>query len=111
MKLIMAVIRDRDAANAVDGLVDHKIGVTRLASTGGFLKDGNTTLLIGAREDQVEEVMDLLKERCSKRTEVDLVPPHSTGGIPVWHLGYTPVHAEVGGATVFVLDVDQFRKL
>lgn len=111
MKLVIAIIRDRDAGSAMDGLVERKIGVTRLASTGGFLRDGNTTLLIGAQEEQVEEVMDILQERCSKRTEVDIVAPHSTGGIPVWHLGYTPVRAEVGGATVFVLDVDRFRRL
>lgn len=111
MKLVIAIIRDRDAGSAVDGLVERGIGVTRLASTGGFLKDGNTTLLVGAREEQVEEVMDILQERCSRRTEVDIVAPHSTGGVPVWHLGYTPIHAEVGGATVFVVDVDQFRKL
>ncbi len=111
MKLVIAIIRDRDATAAVDGLVERKIGVTRLASTGGFLRDGNTTLLIGARDEQVEEVMEVLSQRCSKRTEVDIVPPQSTGGVPVWQLGYTSVRAEVGGATAFVLDVEQFRRL
>lgn len=111
MKLIIAIIRDKDANSAIDGLVEKKIGVTKLASTGGFLQDGNTTLLIGAGDEQVEEVMEVLKARCAKRTQVELVAPHSTGGIPVWHLGYTPIKVEAGGATVFVLDVADFRKL
>lgn len=111
MKLIFAVIRNKDAGDAMDSLIQRHIGVTKLASTGGFLRDGNTTLMIGAEDGQVEEIMEMLKENCAKRNEVEIVSPHSTGGVPVWNLGYTPVKVEVGGATVFVLDVDQFRKL
>ncbi|MGI5963845.1 MAG: cyclic-di-AMP receptor [Lawsonibacter sp.] len=111
MKLMFAVIRDKDANDAVGSLIERKIGVTKLASTGGFLRDGNTTLMIGTEESRVEEVMDVLRETCAKRSEVEIVAPHSTGGVPVWNIGYTPVKVEVGGATVFVLDVEQFRKL
>ena len=112
MKLIFAVIRDKDANDAVDALNRAHIGVTKLASTGGFLRDGNTTLMIGTGDDRVETVMDILRENCAKRTQVELVaPPCSTGGIPAFALGCTPIQVEVGGATVFVLDVEQFRKL
>ena len=87
------------------------VGVTKLASTGGFLRDGNTTLMIGVDDDKVDVVMDILKENCAKRTETEIVMPHGTGGIPAWGVGVTPMKVEVGGATVFVLDVAEFRKL
>ena len=111
MKLIFAVIRDKDANDAVESLTKKHIGVTKLATTGGFLRDGNTTLMIGIEADRVEVVMAILKENCAKRSEMEIVAPHSTGGVPVWNMGYTPVRVEVGGATVFVLDVGEFRKL
>lgn len=111
MKLIFAVIRDKDANMAVDGLAQAHIGVTKLASTGGFLRDGNTTLMIGVEEGRVEAVMEILRENCAKRTETEIVMPHGTGGIPAWGVGCTPLKVEVGGATVFVVDVAEFRKL
>ncbi|MEM5779899.1 MAG: cyclic-di-AMP receptor [Lawsonibacter sp.] len=111
MKLMFAVIRDKDANDAMDHLIRQHIGVTKLASTGGFLRDGNTTLMVGVEDGQVEEVMEILKKNCARRSEVEIAPPHSTGGVPVWSLGYTPVKVEVGGATVFVVDVAQFQKL
>ena len=112
MKLIFAVIRDKDANEAVNALNKDHIGVTKLSSTGGFLRDGNTTLMIGTEDDQVEHVMEILRANCAKRSQVEVVaPPYTTGGVPGWSIGCTPIKVEVGGATVFVLDVAQFRKL
>ena len=111
MKLIFAVIRDKDTNDAVEQLNKAHIGVTRLASTGGFLRDGNTTLMIGTEDERLEEVMDILQYSCAKRAETEVVSPHGTGGVPAFTFGYTPLKVEVGGATVFVLDVEQFRKL
>ena len=112
MKLIFAVIRDKDANETVDALNRERIGVTKLSSTGGFLRDGNTTLMIGVEDDRVEQVMDILKNNCAKRTQMELVPPPCTsGGVPAWSIGCTSIKVEVGGATVFVLDVAQFCKL
>lgn len=111
MKLIFAVIRDKDANMAIGGLAQAHIGVTKLASTGGFLRDGNTTLMIGAEDNQVEHVLEILKENCAKRAETEIIAPHGTGGVPAWNLGCTPIKIEVGGATVFVLEMEQFIKL
>lgn len=112
MKLIFAVIRDKDANEAISALNKAHIGVTKLSSTGGFLRDGNTTLMIGTEDDQVEAVMDILQENCAKRTQMEVLGPgYTTGGVPGWSIGCAPIKVEVGGATVFVLDVDQFRKL
>ena len=111
MKLIFAVIRDKDVNEAVNHLIKAHIGVTRLSSTGGFLNDGNTTLMIGTEDTRVEEVMEILKATCAQRTEVEVLAPNGTGGMPVWNMGYTPLRVPVGGATVFVLDVADFQKL
>lgn len=112
MKLIFAVIRDKDSNEAVSALNKEHIGVTKLSSTGGFLRDGNTTLMIGIEDDRVEKVMEILKENCAKRSQAEVVaPPYSASGVPVWSIGCAHITVEVGGATVFVLDVEQFRKL
>ena len=84
MKLIITIIRDTDDGNVINHLVERGYRVTRVASTGGFLRRGNVTLLIGAEANQVQEVMDLLREVCS--------PPE------------TGAHR----ATVFVVDAQDF---
>jgi uncharacterized protein YaaQ len=65
MKLIIAIVRDVDAGSVVEQLVAHDHRVTRVASTGGFLRRGNVTLLIGSEERQVQAVIDLLRDTCS----------------------------------------------
>jgi uncharacterized protein YaaQ len=64
MKLIFAIVRDRDDANVINQLVAQGHRVTRVASTGGFLRRGNVTLLIGTEADQVQPVFDLIRETC-----------------------------------------------
>src|SRR4029453_11946348 len=60
-KLIIAVVQNEDADAVVDALLEEEFRATRLASTGGFLRRGNTTLMIGADEDQVDRVLDLIR--------------------------------------------------
>ena len=65
MKLIIAIVRDLDAGPVIEQLVTHGHRVTRVASTGGFLRRGNVTLLIGAEEHHVEPVIDVLRDTCA----------------------------------------------
>lgn len=65
MKLIIAIVRDVDAGPVVDQLVSNGHRVTRVASTGGFLRRGNVTLLVGVDEQNVQPVIGLLKDACS----------------------------------------------
>ena len=65
MKLIIAIVRDLDAGPVIEQLVTHGHRVTRVASTGGFLRRGNVTLLIGAEEHHVEPVIDILRDTCA----------------------------------------------
>ena len=111
MKMIFAVIRDKDSYAAIGALSEKNIGVTKLASSGGFLREGNTTLMIGVEDSRVEEVMGILRENCAKRTQIDVAAPYPIGGAPIWNYNYSTIQVEAGGATVFVLDVSDFKKL
>lgn len=109
MKLILAVVSNDDAGTLNNALVKHKFNATRLATTGGFLRRGNTTMLIGVEEERVEELRDLIRRACSQRQEV--VPAVATAPFGAGLSSGLPVEVTVGGATVFVLDVERFEKL
>lgn len=107
MKLIIAIVSNDDAHALSNALNKKNFSVTRLSTTGGFLKIGNTTLLIGIEDDQKETVFDIIKEYSKQRTE--LVP--STAAYDIGRFASFPVEVTVGGATVFVVDVEQFFKV
>ena len=111
MKLIFAVVREDDSSAAVKELIAKKFGVTKLSSTGGFLKKGNSTLMIGTEDENVEEVMKILEATCAKREETEVVVPYMPESARMVNYVYTPIKVEVGGATVFVVDVAEFRKI
>ena len=69
MKLVVAIIKDSDAMDVSDALVEKEFRVTRIASTGGFLRRGNVTLLIGVEETMIEQVLDTIKQACSPPTQ------------------------------------------
>lgn len=109
MKMVIAIVQDDDALDLVDALTENKFRVTKLATTGGFLKSGNTTLMIGVEKEQTDKVISIIEEICKKRSEVVASPTPLTG-TPGIYMQY-PLEVEVGGATVFVLDVDQFVRI
>ncbi|MHB9145233.1 MAG: cyclic-di-AMP receptor [Symbiobacteriia bacterium] len=108
MKLIVAVVQDKDAGRLVEALVRSGHRATKLASTGGFLKEGNTTLLVGVEDTQQDEVLGTIKK--ISRSREQLVTPLSPVGGPVDSYVPYPVEVLVGGATVFVLNVEHFEK-
>ncbi|AST95587.1 MULTISPECIES: cyclic-di-AMP receptor [Shouchella] len=108
MKLIIAVVQDKDSTRLSDGLVKADFRATKLSSTGGFLKAGNTTFLIGVDDDKVEDVMAIIQKNCRSREQV-VAPISPMGGNADSYVPY-PVEVQVGGATVFVLPVDQFEQ-
>ena len=109
MKLVIAVMHADDAGACIDALADKGIPTTRLDSRGGFLQRGNATLFCGVAPEQVEVVLGVLRGRSKTRTEfLNPVPPLAEPGdmfVPF------PVEVEVGGATVFVVDVERFEKI
>ena len=94
-KLVIAVIQNEVADLVVDALLEADFRTTRLASTGGFLRRGNTTLMIGAEDDQVNLVLDLIKQ--SARS--GMAPNETNEGSPA------------SAATVFVLVLEEYQRL
>lgn len=109
MKLVLAIISKEDAEKTVSSLNKADFRATRIDSVGGFLKEKNSTLLIGVEAKQVDKVLELIKEHAKSHTE-QLTPTPTMGGPGDFFMA-DPVEVTVGGATVFVLDVDQFKRL
>lgn len=106
MKLITAIINKKDASCVCDALTETGFFFTKLATSGGFLKEGNLTLLIGVENEKVCDALEVIRLHCSKRTEAAPVASGTDAGM----LSYTAPQVAVGGATVFVSDVEQFEK-
>lgn len=109
MKLIVAIVQDDDANRLISALMEKNIGVTKLATTGGFLRAGNTTLISGVEDDKLDVALSTIEHICKSRQQTipSSAPTNSAGG------GYMPypIRVTIGGATVFVLEVAQFLKV
>lgn len=107
MKLIVAVVQDQDSNRLSAALTKNDFRATKLASTGGFLRSGNTTFLIGTEENLVDKLLDIIKDNCRSREQM-VAPVSPMGGNADSYIPY-PVEVEVGGATVFVLPIEHFH--
>ena len=106
MKLIIAIVNSDDSTSVQASLTKEGYFVTKLSTTGGFLRSGNTTLIIGTEDEKVAKAIDLIKEESKKRTEI--IP--ATASFDISRYASYPVEVQVGGATIFVVDVEQFIK-
>ena len=107
MKLILAIINDDDATVVSGALNKAGISATKLATTGGFLKAGNTTFIIGIEDNMVDDALEIIGANARKRTQmVQDASPYGS-----YNTMIMPLEITVGGATVFVLDVERFEKL
>jgi len=107
MKLIIAIVSNEDCTLLMKALIKHKYFVTKLSSSGGFLKKGNATLMIGAKDDEVDDIIGIISDYSKTRKE--LVPAsiiNDFGAMPS-----LPFEVTVGGATLFIVDVEKFIKL
>lgn len=107
MKLVFAIVNNDDSHSVSTALTKAGFSATKLASTGGFLMSGNTTFLICAEKEKVDEVIAVISERSHRRKQY--VPTATTYGLNA----YTsfPVEVSVGGATIFVTDIERFEKV
>ena len=108
MKLVLAIVQNEDSSRLVSNLMSEGYGVTKLATTGGFLRAGNTTLLIGVDDEKLDSVLSIVERICKSRKQVATAPSPVTGTAGVY-VPY-PIEVVVGGATCFVMDVCQFNK-
>jgi uncharacterized protein YaaQ len=108
MKLIISIVHSDDADTLVRALQQKGYRSTRISTTGGFLREGNATILIGTEAEKVDEILGIIQENCHARTQfVSPLPPVAEAGelyIP------RPVEVQVGGAIVFVLDVERAER-
>ncbi len=109
MKLIIAIVQDEDASRLITNLMSEGYGVTKLATTGGFLRSGNTTLLVGVEDDKLDGAMGVIEKVCKSRKQIATAPSPISGTTGVY-VPY-PIEVMVGGATIFVMDVEKFVKI
>ncbi|MEA5026846.1 MAG: cyclic-di-AMP receptor [Erysipelotrichaceae bacterium] len=107
MKLIFAIVSNDDSTNVISSLTKENYSATKLATTGGFLRAGNSTIIVGCEDEKVEHAIEVIGNESKRR--VEMVP--STASYDVGRFSSFPVEVQVGGATIFVLDVAQFHKL
>jgi uncharacterized protein YaaQ len=109
VKLVVSIVHNEDAGALVEALLEKEYRATRLHSSGGFLRQSNTTVIVGVEDEQVPEVLGIVRESCHSRTQiVNPMPPIMEPG--EFFMPY-PLEVEVGGATVFVLPVERFERL
>lgn len=106
MKLLFAIVDREDSGPVVRNLSQRGFSSTKLATTGGFLLSNNVTLMIGVKDESVQTVIDIIKEHSHSRKQIipsnDLSFDFDTG---------KPLEVVVGGATIFVVDVERFEKV
>ncbi|MCX6090669.1 MAG: cyclic-di-AMP receptor [Candidatus Atribacteria bacterium] len=106
--LLICVVRDQDAIRLVDALREKQISFTKLASTGGFLREGNTTILIGIDESRREEVVQIIRSQCERREEIieSAIPVNEPIG------PYVPQQVKVvrGGGVLFEVPIERYER-
>lgn len=107
MKLVISIVQDIDADNVIDEITKEGFRVTKMSTTGGFLKSGNSTLLCGVEENEVEKLLDIIKNNAKTREVTKTI---QTINIPGQAMIPMPIQVRVGGATAFVLDVCEFKR-
>ncbi len=110
MKLVYAIVHDEDQNEVITTLNEKGFSVTKLFSTGGFLRAGNTTIIIGVVDEKVDEVIGIVKSKSKSRKKVMDTSMAPGGGLNGVMLSF-PLEVTVGGATIFVLDVERYEKI
>jgi uncharacterized protein YaaQ len=103
----MIIASSHDGDRLIDTLITRGLPATKIASRGGFLRRGSVTILSGVEDNDVDVVLELTRRECASRKE--LVP---TQGLPIFgevSIGAAPIEVQVGGATVFVMDVGRYE--
>ncbi|MDO4264783.1 MAG: cyclic-di-AMP receptor [Deinococcus sp.] len=107
--LVLAVIQDADVPRLMRALSQAGLDATKLSSSGGFLREGNTTLMIGVPRSGLDDLKAIITASCRTRSRM------MTPAIPLAEQGEglaaEPVEVEVGGAVLFVLGLQEFVKL
>ena len=111
MKLIIAITHERDKHRLANALLQESLSFTKLGSTGGFLRQGNVTILIGVEDEDAGRVLGVIKDACRVSEGFVNLPGEMVGSVPtLGAFAPHPVRVEAGGAVAFVLTVDSFER-
>lgn len=111
MKLIFAVVNNDDSYSVSTALTKNGFSATKLASTGGFLMAGNTTFLICAEDSSVDDIIEIIRQYSRKRKQFVPISYGTSARLDTGTPDGYPSEVSVGGATVFVTDIQRFEKL
>ena len=107
MKLVLAIVNHDDTNAVIQNLTKRGFSSTKLATTGGFLMSGNATILVGVDEKKVQDVIDIVHEFSHSRKQ--MIPTTTEMGYGYYNS--VPVEVTIGGATIFVVDVERFERV
>ena len=109
MKLVYAIIRNENEDDVTAALMQDRFVVTRLSTTGGFLRKGNTTLMIALEDSDVERCIELIKAQCGRRQQITVNMPYLSGS-SLMNYPSMPTNVELGGATIMIVPLERFEK-
>ena len=109
MKLIYAIVRNDNEDDVTTALSKAGFSITKLNTTGGFLRKGNVTLMIGTEDDKVDQAIGIIKNECGESQKITIDMPFISG-VNMVNYATMPMQVAVGGATIFVTDVVRFEK-
>ena len=109
MKLVIAIVQDEDASRLITAMMKEGYGVTKLATTGGFLRAGNTTLLTGVEDEKLDHCLEFIEKTCKSRRQI-INSNVGAFDTTIASAPHSNIEIMIGGATVFVLTVEQFKK-
>lgn len=109
MKLVIAIVQDEDAGRLISSMMKEGYGVTKLATTGGFLRAGNTTLLTGVEDEKLDHCLEIIEKLCKSRKQIinSNIGAFDSSVVTAAH---SNIEIMIGGATVFVLNIEEFKK-
>lgn len=105
-KLLVCIVHSEDTGPVIRACQERGLRVTQLDSQGGFLGAGNATLLLGVEDEKVQDVIAILQRECETRTQQ--VPVEMLGGMDA---GWLPTEVTHGGATIFVVPLDEIHRI
>jgi uncharacterized protein YaaQ len=107
--LVFVIVNNDDAHSVLTALTKAGYSATKLASSGGFLKSGNSTFLLCSDDGKVDDIIDIVKNRSRKRLQY--IPAVAAETMEHGGASSFPIEVSVGGATIFVTDVERFEKV
>ena len=109
MKMIMAILHKDDELETIEELNIAGYMVTKLATTGGFLKKKSTTIMVVVDDEKVAEALKIIKNSGERKTITYANPALISGQSSMSAAPSVPINVQVGGSTIFVLNVEQME--